>query len=229
LEKIKNTSKTDTYIFIGNAILLITTAGLINSIAILGIHGSSVAHVTGSASSFAIELTRGTFSIHLALLILTFFSGAFASGAFIGSVKFRKQNSYGVLLIIESFILVFGAFLYINEIEIGAYAFSLACGLQNAIVMTYRGSIIRTTHLTGIITDFGSYLGNKARGVDVEAWRIYMNFFQILGFLVGSFLGAYFFLEFGIIMIWLPAITSFSIGLSYQIWSRYFRKIIHLH
>ncbi|BDA78410.1 membrane protein [Leptospira kobayashii] len=228
MEKTKNTSIRDTYIFIGNAILLVTTAGLINSIAILGIHGSSVAHVTGSASSLAIELSKGIFSYHLALLISTFLLGAFASGAFIGSVKFRKQNSYGVLLIIESFILVFGAFLYINEIEIGAYMFSFACGLQNAIVMTYRGSIIRTTHLTGIMTDFGSYLGNKARGVEVEAWRIYMNFFQIVGFLFGSFFGAYFFLEYGIIMIWLPAIACFSIGLSYHIWSHYFRKIIHL-
>ncbi|WP_167884159.1 YoaK family protein [Leptospira idonii] len=228
MEQNQESDNLEKLIFIANSILLITVAGLINSIVILGVHGSAVAHSTGNASSFAIELSHGNFSYHLVFLISSFLIGAFVSGGLIGSSKYKKENKYGLLLIVESMILLLGDFLYFNDVEIGAYAFSFACGLQNALVMTFRGSIIRTTHLTGIITDLGSFLGQKARGVPVEFWRIYMNFFQIVGFLIGSFFGAFFFLEYGTIMIWLPAITCFCLGVSYNIWQGHFRKVVNL-
>jgi uncharacterized membrane protein YoaK (UPF0700 family) len=210
----------ETLLFTGVSTLLMATAGLVNSIAILGIHGSSVAHVTGNASSFAIELSNGLFSLHLFLLVFVFFLGAFFTGSFLGSRVYKKENRYGSLLIFQSLLLIGGSILYLNKIEFSSYTFSFCCGIQNAIVMTYRGSIIRTTHLTGIVTDLGSYLGNKLRGVPVESWRIYMNSSQIFGFLAGSYLGAYFFRSYGLVIVWIPALVSFVIGVSFRIYKR---------
>ncbi len=41
----------------------------------------------------------------------------------------------------------------------GAYLVSLACGLQNGLCTTFSGAVIRTTHMTGILTDIGLVLG----------------------------------------------------------------------
>ena len=32
----------------------------------------------------------------------------------------------------------------------------MACGLQNSMIATYSGSVIRTTHLTGLVSDIGA-------------------------------------------------------------------------
>jgi len=36
---------------------------------------------------------------------------------------------------------------------------STVCGAQNALASRHRGIVLRTTHLTGISTDFGIHLG----------------------------------------------------------------------
>jgi xanthosine utilization system XapX-like protein len=42
---------------------------------------------------------------------------------------------------------------------VGGYLVSLACGLQNGMCTTFSGAVIRTTHVTGILTDIGLILG----------------------------------------------------------------------
>lgn len=41
----------------------------------------------------------------------------------------------------------------------GAYLVCLACGLQNGMCTTFSGAVIRTTHVTGILTDIGLVIG----------------------------------------------------------------------
>lgn len=48
-------------------------------------------------------------------------------------------------------------------------------GLQNAMVSHYKGTIIRTTHLSGVLTDLGLALGYIARGLKVENRRIILH------------------------------------------------------
>ena len=40
----------------------------------------------------------------------------------------------------------------------------MACGLQNAMVATYSGAVIRTSHLTGLTSDMGAAIGNWLAG-----------------------------------------------------------------
>lgn len=44
-------------------------------------------------------------------------------------------------------------------LQLGAYLISFACGLQNGMCTTFSGAVIRTTHMTGILTDIGLILG----------------------------------------------------------------------
>ena len=45
------------------------------------------------------------------------------------------------------------------SLQVGAYLVSLGCGLQNGMCTTFSGAVIRTTHVTGILTDIGLILG----------------------------------------------------------------------
>ncbi|CAF1188152.1 unnamed protein product [Rotaria sp. Silwood1] len=42
---------------------------------------------------------------------------------------------------------------------LSTYLVSLACGLQNGMCTTFSGAVIRTTHMTGVLTDIGLVLG----------------------------------------------------------------------
>jgi uncharacterized membrane protein YoaK (UPF0700 family) len=44
----------------------------------------------------------------------------------------------------------------------------MACGLQNAMATGYSGAVIRTTHVTGIVTALGIAVGLAARRERVD-------------------------------------------------------------
>ncbi len=66
----------------------------------------------------------------------------------------------------------------------------VAMGLQNAMVSHYKGTIIRTTHLSGVLTDLGLALGYIARGLKVENRRIILHLLIFSGFLIGGIIAA---------------------------------------
>lgn len=79
-------------------------------------------------------------------------------------------------------------------------------GLQNAVVTKLSGSVIRTTHMTGIVTDLGIELGklvywnaDQAASQPVRADRDRMKVLGglFLAFLSGGMSGAFGFKQFG--------------------------------
>lgn len=59
------------------------------------------------------------------------------------------------------------------------------------MVSHYKGTIIRTTHLSGVLTDIGLALGYKARGLPVENRRIVLHLLIFAGFLLGGILAIF--------------------------------------
>ncbi len=59
-------------------------------------------------------------------------------------------------------------------------------GVQNAMVSHYKGTIIRTTHLSGVLTDLGLALGYRVRGLVVERRRVVLHLLILSGFLIGG-------------------------------------------
>merc|ERR1719357_1841543 len=90
------------------------------------------------------------------------------------------------------------------------YFAALACGLQNGMCTMHLGSIVRTTHVTGLSTDLGTNLGRLIRiitrtfhhrhddtiAADNAELRVVtgkLQVFLLLGssFIVGSFSGSW--------------------------------------
>ncbi|CAF3493082.1 unnamed protein product [Rotaria sp. Silwood1] len=145
-------------------------AGYINTICIVSLLQSSITGFTGTTSKMVIELAQRDFikTLHYSLMVISFVLGSFTSGALVGGSSFRIQRSYGVVLIVESFALAFAFLLEETALKLkgtsiplllSTYLVSLACGLQNGMCTTFSGAVIRTTHMTGVLTDIGLVLG----------------------------------------------------------------------
>ena len=100
-----------------------------------------------------------------------------------------KQGS--VVLALESLLLATAVPLLVHSQIWGMWLAAMACGLQNAMVSTYSGSVVRTTHLSGMFTDLGIGLGHLIRGMPLPMRRLTLSGLIISGFLAGGILGAW--------------------------------------
>jgi uncharacterized membrane protein YoaK (UPF0700 family) len=143
---------------------LALVAGMVNSAGFL-IVGSFTSHVTGNVGRFADDLSLGHRSAALLALVmvLTFFLGAFAASvALESSLLRRRAHVYGSLLLVEAGLLL--AFYAVSLLlrtdsprlhDAQALVLCAAMGIQNCLVTRLSGAVVRTTHLTGIVTDLG--------------------------------------------------------------------------
>lgn len=143
---------------------LALVAGFVNSGGFVLIH-SFTSHVTGSVGRLAQDITVGDVpaALSAASLVLSFFVGAFAASLIIeGSTETHVPRAYAVALLVESLLLacfVVVAGLSSDEHprvrDAEAAILCLALGMQNSLVTRLSGAVIRTTHLTGVVTDLG--------------------------------------------------------------------------
>ncbi|CAJ1346804.1 unnamed protein product [Effrenium voratum] len=123
-------------------------------------------HVTGNTSAMAFRLEgyhQGEFGSETFreafFLVFSFLVGAYTCGLLIdkNQVHFGGKSFYGLALLMNSCLLVEAAF--IPGRLLPACLVAGACGLQNAMCTSHFGAIVRTTHVTGTVTDIGSTLG----------------------------------------------------------------------
>jgi len=143
-------------------------AGAINAGGFLAVH-QYTSHMTGIVSSMADNLALGTFDAVLAGLgaLLSFVAGAGCSAVLVNFARQRSMHSeYALPLMVEAILLLcfglMGARLaHINGLFVSLTVMLLAfiMGLQNAVITKLSNAEIRTTHITGIVTDIGIELG----------------------------------------------------------------------
>lgn len=150
--------------------LLAFVAGATNAGGFLAI-GQYTSHMSGVISSVADNLALGLFSLVGAglMMLVSFIAGAGGSAILINWGRRnarRKQYAYPIAL--EAVLLLnFGAIgSVISHIpQAGVWVAALLCfimGLQNATITKISGARIRTTHMTGMVTDIGIELGKLA-------------------------------------------------------------------
>ncbi|HEY4330005.1 MAG TPA: DUF1275 family protein [Phycisphaerae bacterium] len=149
------------------AVTLAWIAGYTNILTLLRC-GTVTSHASGTTSQFGRDLFSGNW--HAALfalfLLFTFFVGAAASGFCTEFARRRGWLSIYVFpIIIETLLL--GCFAIALEIlngtslDSGPALFlltglaSTAMGLQNATITRISDGTVRTTHVTGVLTDIG--------------------------------------------------------------------------
>ncbi len=95
-----------------------------------------------------------------------------------------------------------------------------ACGLQNGLATSYSGAVVRTTHMTGIVTDLGITLGHWLRRQPVEWFRVRLHLVLLLGFVLGGASGATLFGVIGPDTLLVPAVAVFLAGAGYTLQRR---------
>lgn len=218
-------SKLQKWVWLGAAALSFSS-GMINAIALLGFAHKAATHMTGVVSSFSIALSKsdaaaisGSFFI-----ILSFFMGAFISGIIIRDGHLKMGRRYGFALAVESGLLFLATYGFINNSLWGEYFACAAAGLQNALASTYSGTIVRTTHLTGILTDLGALTGNKIQGVPVDTKRFKLLSIILGSFMAGGYLGSILYKNWNAQSMLVPALTIGASAIGYELFRRYLKE-----
>jgi uncharacterized membrane protein YoaK (UPF0700 family) len=202
--------------------LLAFNAGGINAVGLLSLEHQAISHVTGSASWFGVDLARGDFghALYLAYVVTAFFAGATFTGWIIRDVALRLGRRYSVCLIVEGLFLVIAVLMFPGDASQAALWASAACGIQNAMASNFSDAIIRTTHVTGIVTDLGVALGHRLQGIRGDTRRTRLHSLVVLGFLMGATGGAVCWLRFGAAALWLPVAICFSLAAAHAVYGR---------
>ena len=171
--------------------LLAMTAGYIN-VVMLGFFAVPVSHMSGAVAQLGIEINLANLSnVYLvASIIAGFFMGALLSGLILRGTTFRVRRRYAGLLFIESGLLVVSMLLALAGLKLAVPVAAMACGLQNAMASSYRGLTLRTTHVTGIVTDLGALLGNRIQGRKIRGWKLGLLLTLLIAFFFGGYAGA---------------------------------------
>lgn len=194
-------------------------AGMINVVGLLGFEHQAVTHLTGTTSMLgaAIAGMDGALAFHLGAIISSFVLGTILSGFIIQDSALQLGRRYGGALLLETVLLCLAVPLLQRHSVFGDYLASCACGLQNAMVSTFSGAVVRTTHLSGMFTDIGIAIGHAIRGLPMDRRRVRLYALIISAFFAGGILGAIAFRFFGYSTLFIPAaltgVTSFSYGI----------------
>lgn len=189
-------------------------AGAINAGGFLAV-AQYTSHMTGIVSAAADHLALGAYGPVLDALgaLLSFLSGAACTAIMVNHARRRGLASeYALPLLLEAVLLlafgVLGARLAAVDGLFVPATVMLLCfmmGLQNALVTKLSHAEIRTTHMTGIVTDIGIELGkllywNADAGrprVGANRGRLAMLCTLLLCFFAGGAIGAYGFTTIG--------------------------------
>ena len=200
--------------------LLACVAGMVNVVGYLGFEHQAITHLTGTTTLLGEAVAKRDLRAisHLAGVVLAFMAGAAFSGMIIQDSTLRLGRRYGIALVLESLLLFAAIPLFRHGQLAGALLAAMACGLQNAMVTTYSGAVIRTSHLSGMFTDLGIGLGHAIRGMPLQKRRLLLCGLIISGFFTGAVLGALLFVRFSYAALMVPAVVTGSIGLSYAVY-----------
>ena len=216
---------TPAWVYLGGLTLTLT-AGAINAVGFLGIHHQALSHMTGTVTVLGLELARANYGValHAFAILAAFFAGCVVSGAVIRQSRLRLGRRYGVALSFESAALLLAVFFLRRGANAGDYLAAMACGLQNAMVSSYSGSVMRTTHISGMVTDLGIACGHFLRGATIDWFHFRLYGVLFLGFFAGGLFGTLGFERFGYDTLLFPAILSGVTGLGYTALKHYERR-----
>lgn len=170
--------------------LLTATAGFMNVVTII-LFSATSSHHTGNLSNSMIHLVKGDFEdfIRLIIVILAFFLGTMLSGFLFPEQAFKLKRRYGYIQLLSGLAIVAGSIMLKNPwwylLET-----TLILGLQNGMFVYYKGMIVRTTHMSGNLTDAGLALGRSLAGRKSELWKARFQLLNLSFFLLGGIVGA---------------------------------------
>lgn len=187
--------------------VLAFVAGAANAGGLLAV-GQYTSHMTGIVSAVADHLVLGQLNLALTGVgaFLSFVLGAMTTAWLVNwGMRRHLRSAYGLPLVLEATaLLVFGLFGAAMDgvtsvfVPLTVVLLCFIMGLQNAVITKISRAVIRTTHVTGLVTDLGIelgkllYLNNRADLPPVRANRARLRVHGqlIASFFVGALSGA---------------------------------------
>ncbi|MCP3139337.1 YoaK family protein [Pyxidicoccus xibeiensis] len=212
------------------SLLLAGVAGSVNATGFvaLGLHTS---HMSGNMAMMGESIAARDWGMATlgAQVLLSFLAGAVAATALLEASRHRSRGRHAPALLLEAIILG-GIGLWLVSAPARReptvmWCLSFAMGLQNALVTRVSGAVVRTTHMTGVLTDIGIQLvqmfawvrdgarGHGVRGVlrqvrelpsAIQFERTRLHLGLAFAFLFGCTTGPLLFLQYGPAMLGLP-------------------------
>ncbi|SDB47531.1 YoaK family protein [Belnapia rosea] len=195
------------------ACTLALVAGALNTVGFykIGIYSS---HMTGAVSTLADRLALGDWTGAMICLglVASFVAGAAASTLLANEGQRRGLAGIHALSIMAEAVLLCGlaaADAWAPQLWGGlgfVLGMSALMGLQNAVVTRISNARIRTTHVTGMVTDIGIELGNlldialrrrRRAEAAVNLEKLGLHLPTVLAFLLGGLLGVFAYREIG--------------------------------
>lgn len=162
--------------------------------------GVYTSHVTGSVARLGDALVerRGDVALGAAVVVAAFLVGAMVAALLVDRARRRARALYAAPLLVEVGLLA--VFALVAEGAPGLPAVALgalagAMGLQNALVSRLSGAVVRTTHVTGIVTDLGVDLVRRVaergerHGARLAGRRIRLQLLVLASFFAGAVAG----------------------------------------
>lgn len=184
-------------------LVLAFVAGATNAGGFLAVQ-QYTSHMTGIVSSMADNLVLGAYDLVLGGLggLLSFLLGAACSAIMVNySRRHQLHSEFALPLLFEALLLlgfgVLGARLsgiHGLFVPVTVMLLCFIMGLQNALITKLSHAEIRTTHITGIVTDIGIELGkllywNVDQSPQQHPVRVNRQRLRVLGLLALNFFG----------------------------------------
>ncbi|HYH95951.1 YoaK family protein [Hyalangium sp.] len=146
-------------------LLLAGVAGAVNAISFFAL-GTHTSHMTGNLANVGEYLANGRWAMASTAgqLVLSFLLGAITATVLIDVSRRRRRGRHATALLVEALTLA-AVGLWSSKHPAASeptvlWGMAYAMGLQNALVTRVSGAVVRTTHITGVITDIGIQLVN---------------------------------------------------------------------
>ena len=185
------------------ALSLAAVAGALNTAGFYAV-GLYASNMTGNVSAISDRVGRGDLALagQAGLLVILFVLGAATATLLIRRRRTIGPGAYAYGVGLEAILLVVvgGVAILLREPSRGhamVYGLSFILGLQNAAVTKISGSRVRTTHVTGTMTDLGIELARwldrgasgAGPGKPYDPARLRLSLITVGAFLGGGVLG----------------------------------------
>jgi uncharacterized membrane protein YoaK (UPF0700 family) len=167
-------------------------AGGVNVVGLLEVSPLAITQMTGITSSLAIDTISPDphSEIYWATLLSAFVGGCVLSGLLVDAGHPQLERRFTLLLLLQSLMLLVATQLLIDGERVGLYLAAGVCGLQNGVVTICSRSLFRTTHLSGMLTDVGVFVGQRLRRSPTDDRRFGRSLLVIASFFAGGLFGA---------------------------------------
>ncbi|PIJ50948.1 hypothetical protein BL250_05115 [Erwinia sp. OLTSP20] len=164
------------------ALVLATSAGTLNAMA-LGAFGFFPSHMSGNTSQISTEVSTSNLKdlVFLTTILIAFIAGAFSARVTVAAGLNKKLRTiYCLILLAEGAALallsLFELRFYTAAVNRESVVFlAFLMGIHNATSTQLSNGRVRSTHITGTVTDAGIALGSVVAGWlsrnDKTGWR----------------------------------------------------------